>query len=401
MNGWEELAQKLMIDNQDNCTLLQVVIDAVVEPILVINKEYQVWLMNKAARDAYLPDTGTKPLYCHQLSHGQETPCDGEDHPCPLKEIQVSQCPVTVVHEHCEGGEKRFVEVIAAPLWAQNGELVGIVESTRDITERRKIEADLREALRKLRVLYDENLQLTERLQQESMRRGELFKAQIMAQEEERRRIARELHDELGQALGGLALQIGSLDGLYATNPAQAIDRLTGIRELVSDITDRMYDIILDLRPTALDDLGLVVALRTFAERLLSEAGISFKINSAGLDKRLPTELETTLYRVGQEALNNVLKHSQANQVSVTLSQRDNLVEVEIADDGTGFEPEAIPLMGNTSRGLGLLGMQERVSLWGGTLEILSHPEVGTLIRVRVPRVKDVPNDKENSRTDC
>jgi signal transduction histidine kinase len=399
MNGVEELAQQLMVESKDVCSLMQAIVDAVIEPILIISKDYQVWLLNKAASDSYLSDAGNVPLYCYQLTHRRETPCDGAAHPCPLEEVQASQRPTTVVHEHFISGEKRFVEIIAAPLWAQNGELVGIVESERDITERRQIEVDLRDAVRKLRSLYSENLQLTKRLREDNLRRGELLKAQITAQEEERKRVARELHDELGQALGGLAFQIGSLEGLIKSDPKCAIDRLEGIRELVSRTTDRMYDIILALRPTALDDLGLVIALRTVAERVLSVAGISFEINVDGIDARLPAELEIVLYRVCQEALNNVLKHSRADHVTISLSQNEDRIEVEIMDNGTGFDPEAISLRDDAPHGLGLLGMQERVNLCGGTLEVLSHPGVGTLVRVRISQLKETWNDRENPRT--
>jgi len=142
------------------------------------------------------------------------------------------------------------------------------------------------------------------------------------------------------------------------------------------------------LRPSVLDDLGLAAALRSHAERVLNGSGITFKLDPSGLIKRLPPSIETALYRIFQEALSNVVKHSGADQVKITLAQRDGVFEGEIVDNGHGFNPEDIDREANSPHGLGLLGMQERLAQCGGSMDIISRKGEGTRIQVRIPLAK-------------
>jgi two-component system sensor histidine kinase UhpB len=146
-----------------------------------------------------------------------------------------------------------------------------------------------------------------------------------------------------------------------------------------------MYDIILDLRPSALDDLGLVAALRTHAERITQEAGIAFELDVSGMNGRLPPELETALYRIFQEALSNVVRHARATKLSITLICNNGAFEGNIVDNGRGFDLATIQANGDSARGLGLLGMQERISQCGGRLEITSNHGRGTHIHILIP----------------
>ncbi len=229
------------------------------------------------------------------------------------------------------------------------------------------------------------NRSLSDRLHRQNILRGELLKHLITAQEEERKRVSREIHDDLGQALGALSLQAQLLERLIAANTDDALEQLSQTQNLINETTERMYDLILALRPSALDELGLVAALRTHAERYLNGSGIHFELNINGLSGRLPPDIETTLYRIFQEALNNVRRHSDAKHVRITLAQHDSLFTGEIQDDGKGFDPQTVELNEDSPRGLGLLGIQERVAQCGGQLEIISKPGSGTLIRVRFP----------------
>jgi len=230
-----------------------------------------------------------------------------------------------------------------------------------------------------------ENKDLSEDLRRQNELRGELLRRLITAQEDERKRVARELHDELGQALSGLALQAEAVQRFIHVDRRRAEGQLKKTRELVTATTDKMYDLILALRPSALDDLGLAAALRAHAERCLSGTGIELSIDTSGLNGRLPPETETALYRVFQEALSNILRHSDATKVEIRLGRQNGEFEGQIHDDGRGFDPQSIQLNGDHPRGLGLLGMTERIDQLGGQINIHSQPGKGASIDIRIP----------------
>ncbi len=230
-----------------------------------------------------------------------------------------------------------------------------------------------------------ENRALSDHLYMQSKQRGELLKHLITAQEDERKRVARELHDDLGQALGALALQTEAIEQLIDSDTEAAINQLNLTRDLITDTTDRMYELILALRPSTLDDLGLIAALQSHAERFLNGSGIIFELNAAGLTSRLEPEMETALYRIYQEALNNVRRHSGAKKVSITMTMQDGFLKSEIQDDGRGFDLRRLDSNEDSPHGLGLLGIKERVSQWGGNVDIITKPGSGTLIRLRFP----------------
>jgi signal transduction histidine kinase len=223
----------------------------------------------------------------------------------------------------------------------------------------------------------------TQRLQSEQ--RGELLRRLITAQEDERKRVARDLHDELGQTLSGLSLRAEALKQHITPDSEQAIRLLDQISMLLNETLDQMYDLILALRPSVLDDMGLPAALDAHVNWVLSESNITFELDVDKLIGRMPPEVETTLYRVFQEALNNIVRHAKANHVQITLRCNDGVFEGEILDDGQGFDIENVRLHGEEPRGLGLLGMKERVLQFNGQLDILSQPGKGTRIFISIP----------------
>jgi signal transduction histidine kinase len=202
------------------------------------------------------------------------------------------------------------------------------------------------------------------------------------AQEDERHRLARELHDQMGQHLTALAVGLKVIKDTTA-NPSPVRDRLQGLQSLTDEIGREIHDIALELRPTALDDLGLQAALANYAEAWAERSGVAVDFQSAGVgEERLPPPIETTPYRVVQEALTNVLKHAAAQRVSVVLQKSPGLVSVLVEDDGRGFDPEG---WAGSGQPLGILGMQERAALVGGTLTIESGVGRGTTVIARVP----------------
>ncbi len=227
--------------------------------------------------------------------------------------------------------------------------------------------------------------QLSDDLHQQNIERGQLLRRAITAQEDERKRVARELHDELGQALAVLALQTGAASQMISSKPLQAEQVLNQTQALINETSERMYDLILALRPSVLDDLGLTAAIRAHADRLFRNTPIGFELEAAGMAARLPPELETGLYRIFQEALSNVVRHAQAKKVRISLRQEGGYFTGEVIDDGQGFDTQSMRLEQDCPQGLGLRGMQERVMQYNGSLEIISQPGQGTHIRVRIP----------------
>ncbi len=212
-------------------------------------------------------------------------------------------------------------------------------------------------------------------------RRSRLLKRVIRAHEDERCRIARELHDETAQQLTVLGMQ---LDTAAATH-ADLRGALGPSRSLVRSINDGLHGIIHGLRPAMLDDLGLLPAIRSYAQTHLAAHGVHMHYEFADTTPPLSREATTALYRVAQEAITNVERHAHAGTVMIGCTAGDDTVVLEIEDDGVGFEPSGLTHPRETGEGLGLLGMRERLALLGGRLEVESEPGRGTRILAVLP----------------
>ncbi|NOZ29995.1 MAG: HAMP domain-containing protein [Chloroflexi bacterium] len=222
-----------------------------------------------------------------------------------------------------------------------------------------------------------------ERAERERMRQFYL-KRVIRAQEEERRRIARELHDETGQALASLMVGLRNVE--EAPTPEEMRYRLQDLRRILATTLDRVRRLAFDLRPSVLDDLGLVAALRRYAQRYRERFGIAAEVEAVGLeDLRLTPEVETTVYRIVQEAMTNAAKYAACAHLSVLLQAHDGQLSVIVEDDGTGFDVEEVFRSEAGQTKLGLYGMQERAELIGGRLDIEARLGTGTSIYLRVP----------------
>jgi signal transduction histidine kinase len=213
---------------------------------------------------------------------------------------------------------------------------------------------------------------LSERIAQDALRRV------VEAQELERRRLARELHDETGQALTSILLGLKALEERTGDEASRAATE--ELRELVVSTLQDVRRLAVELRPTALDDFGLVAALERLTASFAEQTGISVDFQTALADERLPEEVETALYRIVQESLTNVVKHARARRVSILLARKEGSVKAVIEDDGRGFDPAE-----QVGDGFGLVGMRERLALLGGRLEIESDADAGTTIAAEVP----------------
>lgn len=210
----------------------------------------------------------------------------------------------------------------------------------------------------------------------------------LSAQEEERKRISRELHDETCQILNSLAYDLDNLSEMLTqgeTSVAELSPFLQKMRSLAKTGRDGVGRIIFDLRPTMLDHLGLVPALRWYAGLRLNDAGIQFGFREVGRAPRLLPSVETALFRTVQEATNNIAQHSRAHQADFVFQYADDRVQVDVTDDGLGFDRTVVQSLTEGRRGLGLIGMEERMAYVGGQFHLQSTPGRGTTIRLTVP----------------
>lgn len=229
-----------------------------------------------------------------------------------------------------------------------------------------------------------ENARLWEELWHKEALRGQLLRKIITAQEDERQRIARELHDEAGQALTSLLVGLRAIE---KSDSLREVHTLTvDLRKVVAQTLDEVHNLALELRPSVLDDLGLVPALSRYVQSCPTRFGFQADFVASGMDDhRLPQEVETTLYRITQEALTNVARHASASYVSVLLQRRGGAVVLVVEDDGDGFEMAQVMASSEKRERIGLYGVEERALLVGGRLAVESKPGAGATISVEIP----------------
>lgn len=272
--------------------------------------------------------------------------------PLPGRQIEIEvQTPA---------GERRFIQQTAFPIKTAQGYRIGSI--FRDVTERKQAEQALRDNQKRL-------LTLSRQL--------------LHAHETERRAIARELHDDIGQALTAVKLDLQTAQ--RAADPAAVRARLDDSIAAVEHALQAVRHLSLDLRPSLLDDLGLAAALRWYIDRQAQRAGFTAEIKIETLPARPAPEIETICFRVAQEALTNIVRHAKARQVSVVLRQNSARLEMIIRDDGSGFDVYEAREQALRGASLGLLSMEERVVLGNGRIEIESAPGQGTAIHVWLP----------------
>ena len=258
------------------------------------------------------------------------------------------------------GGRGAYLWITASPLFDSEGNLIGAIESIRDITDRKEAERTLQESENRLR-------QLSSML--------------LTAQEEERKRVAREVHDSIASSLAAINISLGNcLNHLERGLPV--IDPLKTSISITLNAMEESRRIMSDLRPSVLDDLGILATIdwlcrqyQTISPELCIEKLVAIE------EEEVPELLKIAIFRVLQEALNNVVKHSEAELVNLSLVRSDGCIELSIEDNGIGFGTDTVPSKGTVNRGLGIASMRERTELSGGIFAIDSSPEQGTMIR--------------------
>ena len=306
-----------------------------------------------------------------------------------------------------KNGLRFYMSGVLSALHDADGAVIGYVKIARDLTQQREAEEELRRVNDELEARVRERTfelakvneslreEITERIQTEKDR-VRLLRQIVRAQEDERRRIARDIHDQVGQQMTALRLNLAALEQAYRGDK-KVREKLEQTKTIAERLDADVDFLAWELRPAALDDIGLAGAMRSFVSQWSKHSGVEAQFHTSGLDReRLSPETETNLYRIMQEALNNTMKYAQARHLDVLLERRDDHVVLIVEDDGVGFNPNKDSST-DENKGMGLIGMKERAALVGGTLQIESKPQAGTTIFARVP-VQFVEDEEGNAK---
>lgn len=309
---------------------------------------------------------------CHQvLRHGHT-----------LMVNDVSQCPALSDDATTKGVITSFV---ATPLKSKErvlGVMDVVCSSQSSFTEH---DFRLLDSIGYHVGLAIENSMLYQDSRQTEELRGHLLTSVISAQEEERKRLSRELHDGCGQVLTGLILRIESASSTASLEASPLSEKLDDIRIVAVQALDDMRKVMCDLRSPVLEDLGLVAGIRSYAETALGTAGVQADFEAEGLGQRLLPFAETAVFMIMQEAVRNIIKHAEARSAKLRLKAEDDGITIIVEDDGRGFDVGAVLSDVSSTQAFGLLGMRERARLLGGTLSVRSTPGQGTTVVAQVP----------------
>ncbi len=264
------------------------------------------------------------------------------------------------------------INLSIAPLRDPTGPIKGSIGIFEEIGERKRAEVEKQQYLDQIRAGRERMQELSRRL--------------VELQETERRGLARELHDEVGQILTALSLNLNQIKSLLPAEIDPRIrERIDDSQRLVEETALKIRDAMAKLRPPVLDDYGIVAALNWYRNQFSDRTGIAVVLEGKDLNPRLPLTVETALFRIAQEALNNVAKHARATETSLTIEEEGGKVRLTIADNGVGFDPESHHRPGARPE-WGLINIRERARFIGGQLRVETAPGKGTRIIVEVPR---------------
>ncbi len=287
---------------------------------------------------------------------------------------------ITPIEETHRGAREANVHLnqLVQTLSQRTRELASSVEDLKqEVVQRRSIEESLRISQETSSQLLKKSHQLQEELRQ-------LSRQLLSAQEEERKKISRELHDVIAQTLTGINVRLAALKTDSTVSNKELQSRIISTQQLVEQSVDIVHRFARELRPSVLDDLGLIPALQSFMTSYMQDTGIRVALKSFVGIEQADGNTRTVLYRIAQEALTNVARHAQASHAGLSIQNDDGVICMEIIDNGCGFAVEGKGSAKKHNR-LGLLGMRERVEMIGGTFCVVSSPGQGTTIRVEIP----------------
>ncbi len=284
--------------------------------------------------------------------------------------------------------EEGLSAFIAVPLKSKDKTVGVLIAAYREPRLFLKQEVQVLESLSHELGIAIENARLYQELQLKEKTHAEMIRKLILTQEEERRQIARNLHDVTSQVLATMSVQLEAIIASPQPDRADLESKLSRLKPLIAQSSKEVHRLIQDLRPSLLDDLGLVAAIRSSARNDLEKAGIETCVEITGRERRLLATTEITIFRIVQEALTNIIRHAQAESAFIGLAFRKTGVCVQVEDDGIGFDQaQAFGQRGETG-GMGILGMRERVAILGGTLVIKSEKGKGSMVVLEIPDEK-------------
>jgi len=364
------LSKKQQTHQQEKIELLKKyhhLVESMNDSVFVINKAMSVVLWNQNFLDnfsIFLKNDQVYPInkiFNHQIVTEIEKEIFGTFHNRKFhrKELRYSKNNSTY-----------WFEMSFDPQYDESRKVESILCISRDITERREMENKQAELVGILKE------------QQKSLQM--LSREVIRAQEEERARISREIHDGIGQALTAITFNLETLNDANMDTKLLT-KRIKDCKILVNNTLKDVHRFASQLRPAILDELGLIPALSDYAKAYMERKKLDITIDSRGKIEEIDDELKTVLYRIFQESLTNIVKHAQANKVKVNIDYSSDQLSYSIEDDGKGFFPDEVLVNNGDHNGLGLKGIRERMELIGGTFELMSKPNQGTRLRVSIP----------------
>jgi signal transduction histidine kinase len=269
-------------------------------------------------------------------------------------------------------GKKLWITTRLTPQFNSAGDVITVLGVSNDTTKRKIMETDLKDLVKTLKD-QRKSLQI-------------LSREVINAQETERQRISHDLHDDIGQSLTAISLNLEAIN-IDIKNKAEMKNRINDSHKLVQKTIDDVHRFAYALRPPIIDDLGLIPALQSHAADFQERTGIAVTIKGDKAVEKLSVEIKNVLFRVFQEGMNNVTKHAEASAVTITLVVEDNSINFIISDNGKGFDTNQVPKISEKGF-LGLQGAEERLKLVGGSLQLKSNSKSGTTLIMRAPYAK-------------
>lgn len=376
------------------------ILESIPHPFYVIDaRDYSIKMANSATTQLGEIDEYTT---CHALTHNRKTPCKGSAHLCPLEEVKRTGQPVTLEHIHYNrDGETRYIEVHGYPVFDTDGKVAQMIEYCLDITQRKLAEealqkahdelerrvaertAELTRMNETLRYEIEERQRTEEKLLKYQQRLRQMSSEMTLLEERQRRRIAVDLHDSIGQTLAVSKMKLA--EARKQSKSRQLIQELTDIYDLIDETIKYVRTLIPELSPPILYELGLEAAIEWLLEKFEDQYPIKIRFETDGQPKTLSDDFRVVLFQAVRELVMNTIKHAKASLITVSVTKNGDFIVLEIIDNGSGFDFAQLDSVESKDTGFGLFSVRERLNALGGHVEIESGENKGTRVTLKAP----------------